>query len=532
MELELHQLELRYERLRKRAAARRTPARGLAGRDRSATAGHGGERGGAEFILIDGYKRVRALQAPGARHGARNAGRWRRSRRCCWSGGLRCASEDAFDQAWLLAELQERFALSLEELARRFEHSKSWVSRRLALIQALPAAIQEQVRAGTLERARGDEVSGAVGARQRRGRARSWPRRSPPLKPTSRQVGALYAGWQAGTARTRELILATPQIYLQAQATQEPARALGDAALAQRSGRPRGHCPARPPPARTRAYCSSLLTVERTEVSEAVRAHQGGCASVCSTVLIGRPAMLDEATRTAILQLHEQGHGSRAIAQALGVARCTVRRVIEQRQRQVPPLVRAEAGRALARADPGAAARYEGHLGRVHEELAQGRARLSYPALTAFCRRHGIGAPPRCAGGPLHFEPGAEMQHDTSPHKALIGGVLTRVQTASLVLCYSRMIFFQYYPRFTPLRVQGVPRASDRPTSRAPRASCMIDNTHVVVAAGTGAAMIPAPEMAAFAERYGFTLQGPREGRCQSLGAGRGAVPSDREATS
>jgi IS30 family transposase len=33
--------------------------------------------------------------------------------------------------------------------------------------------------------------------------------------------------------------------------------------------------------------------------------------------------MLDEATRTAIFKLHEQGHGSRAIAQALKVARAT-----------------------------------------------------------------------------------------------------------------------------------------------------------------------------------------------------------------
>jgi hypothetical protein len=43
-----------------------------------------------------------------------------------------------------------------------------------------------------------------------------------PLKLTSRQVGALYAGWQAGTQRTRELIVERPQIYLQAQATSAP----------------------------------------------------------------------------------------------------------------------------------------------------------------------------------------------------------------------------------------------------------------------------------------------------------------------
>ena len=52
--------------------------------------------------------------------------------------------------------------------------------------------------------------------------------------------------------------------------------------------------------------------------------------------------MLDEATRTAIFKLHEQGHGSRAIAQALKVARATVRQVIRSGHRTVPPLLRAE----------------------------------------------------------------------------------------------------------------------------------------------------------------------------------------------
>jgi transposase len=56
--------------------------------------------------------------------------------------------------------------------------------------------------------------------------------------------------------------------------------------------------------------------------------------------------MLDEATRTAILKLHEQGHGSRMIARTLGAARTTVRRVLSSGQAQVPPLSRVE------RADP------------------------------------------------------------------------------------------------------------------------------------------------------------------------------------
>ena len=88
--------------------------------------------------------------------------------------------------------------------------------------------------------------------------------------------------------------------------------------------------------------------------------------------------------------------------------------------------------------------RYQGHLGRVHEALTERGAALSYPALSAFCRRHGIGrAPPRPAGR-YEFAAGTEMQHDTSPHRATIAGGLTRVHSASLVLCYSRMIFFRH----------------------------------------------------------------------------------------
>ena len=73
---------------------------------------------------------------------------------------------------------------------------------------------------------------------------------------------------------------------------------------------------------------------------------------------------------------------------------------------------------------------------------------ISYPALTAFCRRQGIGQKPKVAAGQYHFEPGQEIQHDTSPHRVDLGGRRRLVQTASAVLCYSRMLFFQCYPTF------------------------------------------------------------------------------------
>ena len=221
--------------------------------------------------------------------------------------------------------------------------------------------------------------------------------------------------------------------------------------------------------------------------------------------------MLDEATRTTILKLKAAGHGTRAIAKALGIARLSVRRIIASGEAAPPPIVRAELAEAHREAILELHARYQGHLGRVHEELRARGAELSYPALTAFCRKHGIGSPPPPPAGHYEFAAGKEMQHDTSPHVATIGGEPTRVQIASLVLCYSRMIFFQHYPRFTRFECKAFLTEALRYFGGG-ASRCLIDNTHVIVASGTGESMIPAAEMAAFAERFGFVFKAHKVG--------------------
>ena len=73
------------------------------------------------------------------------------------------------------------------------------------------------------------------------------------------------------------------------------------------------------------------------------------------------------------------------------------------------------------------------------------------------------------------------------------------------------MIFFQHYPRFTRFECKAF-LAQAIAYFNGSAQICMIDNSHVVVAAGSGADMIPAPEMAAFAERYGFTFKAHEKG--------------------
>lgn len=142
---------------------------------------------------------------------------------------------------------------------------------------------------------------------------------------------------------------------------------------------------------------------------------------------------------------------------------------------------------------------------RVHEELTASGALLSYQALTAFCRRQGIGQTPIVPAGRYHFEPGVELQHDTSPHEVEVGGKKYKAQTASAVLCYSRLLFFQINPTFQRFDCKVFLTDALRYIGGVPK-RVMIDNTHVVVLRGTGREMIPVPEMEAFAERFGFNF--------------------------
>ena len=159
--------------------------------------------------------------------------------------------------------------------------------------------------------------------------------------------------------------------------------------------------------------------------------------------------MLDEKTRAAILALHQAGNTKRAIARALKVSRGAVRKVLAANSTEVPQLDRQEKAEPYHDELVELFVRCKGNLVRVHEELEAQGADVSYPALTAYCRRHGIGHEPSEPAGQYDHQPGEEMQHDTSPHLADIGGRERPVQIAGLALAYSRLAFVQLYPRFT-----------------------------------------------------------------------------------
>ena len=221
--------------------------------------------------------------------------------------------------------------------------------------------------------------------------------------------------------------------------------------------------------------------------------------------------MLDEHTRAAILKLDEAGQGKRAIARLMKVSRNVVRSVIANGACTVPTLDRTEKAERYHEEILEQYRECRGNLVRVHEELVAGGAELSYQALTAYCRRHGIGRGPRQPAGHYVFEPGKEMQHDTSPDWAHIGGREQKVQLTALTLAYSRLAFLQLYPQFTGFECKiFLDDALDYVGGVCE--TCMIDNTSVIVLRGTGAEMIPLPEMAGFGKDRGFEFRAHEKG--------------------
>lgn len=214
--------------------------------------------------------------------------------------------------------------------------------------------------------------------------------------------------------------------------------------------------------------------------------------------------MLDLETRGAILRLALQGHGSRFIAHAVGVSRDSVKKVIRSGQAEVPKIERPDQLEAHLEKVRQLFLDCRGNLVRVHEELrARHEIHVPYSTLTRFCRDADIGKAPKVPAGRYVFKPGEEMQHDTSPHRVVVGECSIPLQCASLVMCYSRRKFFQCYRRWTRFHVKVfLTRAIVFFGGSA--ATCMLDNSTVIMTGGTGPDARAVPEMQAFSDRFGF----------------------------
>jgi ParB family transcriptional regulator, chromosome partitioning protein len=230
MELEFHQLSMRYSALR-------ITLRGYEARLTASLAAEGqlhpvlvvrGSAGG--YVLIDGYRRVKALQVLGGDTVEAVELPMEESaallfRYCQESIHPRTALEDG----WILRELIEEHGMSQVELSRRLQRSESWVSRRLSLVRELPREAQELVRQGKLC-AYGATKYLVPLARAKRSACKELVSHLSSRRTSARELERIYRSFRSGDAEQRGLVVSNPELFLKA------AEALSSEPLEERKG--------------------------------------------------------------------------------------------------------------------------------------------------------------------------------------------------------------------------------------------------------------------------------------------------------
>jgi ParB/RepB/Spo0J family partition protein len=175
----------------------------------------------AGFVLIDGYQRVEAARRAGI--DSLQAQIWpsRAPDAVCQllaSDGAR--QFDVLEQAALLRELKLTHRLSQNEIALRMGRHPSWVSRRLLLIEQLPAAALEAVRAGWLSSWSASRVLVPL--------ARANPQHAQALVAavknnalSSRQLLGFWQHYQKANRAVRQKMAAEPSLFFKSLAARQ-----------------------------------------------------------------------------------------------------------------------------------------------------------------------------------------------------------------------------------------------------------------------------------------------------------------------
>lgn len=217
--LELHQLELRYEHLR--IIEPRRLARLMA------TLAHqplhnpvlvvSQETDPQRFVLIDGYRRVLALKKLGQDTVEAIVLPMTEAQALIFRQRQQTdRPSSALEEAWLLVELEQTFGLSQAELATEFSRSVSWISRRLALLRALPKGAQAVVRRGVVS-AQGAMKYLVPLSRAKTAHCETLCQGLGPEHVSVRQLEQLYKAWRSADDATREQIVANPKLYLKVE---------------------------------------------------------------------------------------------------------------------------------------------------------------------------------------------------------------------------------------------------------------------------------------------------------------------------
>ena len=174
-------------------------------------------RDDGQRVVIDGYRRVRALKKLGRDTalvlvlGASEADALAYCHRLT-TGRVRSAIEEG----WLVRELRESLGRTLAHIGLSLGRSTSWVSRRLGFATEMPAEIETAVRDGLVS-PHGAMRSLVPLARANKGHAMQIVAALGRERLTTRQLGALWIAYRAGDAEQRARIAEQPRLLLRAK---------------------------------------------------------------------------------------------------------------------------------------------------------------------------------------------------------------------------------------------------------------------------------------------------------------------------
>lgn len=233
MQLELHQLHRKYAALRVAdRAAQAALVASLSNEGQQLPVLVVPTERAERYVLIDGYQRVGALEKLGRDLVEAAVMSMPEDLALAMSHRLqKCREPSALEEGWLLEELVVGHGHTQSSLPTLLGRDKSWVSRRLALVNALPDAVQNGVRAGRvpprlamrtlvpLARANADHCARLV-------------ENLPQPAPSARSLERLYDAWRKSDAEVRERIVDQPQLWLRANTEVESAQAVESPLLA------------------------------------------------------------------------------------------------------------------------------------------------------------------------------------------------------------------------------------------------------------------------------------------------------------
>jgi len=220
--------------------------------------------------------------------------------------------------------------------------------------------------------------------------------------------------------------------------------------------------------------------------------------------------MIEADTRKAIYLLHQQGMGYRKIARDLGISRNTVRRIIAQQG--ATPVIHRKKQHIDKQLLRDLYHQCQGYCQRVHEKLTEEHGiEVTYSTLTRMLRQLGISQSRKQRCDRVPDEPGLEMQHDTTSYRITLADKQVRVVASMLYLRYSKRRYLKFYRSFNRFNMKCFLHEALMFWGYCAK-QCIIDNTNLARLRGTGSNAVIVPEMAQFAQAYGFRFL------CHSIG--------------